>query len=196
LDIRFDLILDARLEYLALALGNAKSHSVAVGGLRGDAISLLTEPEEELEVVQAQLELYHTLSPRINEGGKDHIPDNKAASTSQSELTVFPLPFILDWVTRVLTEWPVLISAAALPRAGRTLRFGHYEIPHLSRMCVALTSEPRAGHIKLLKEGLTSVGSSRQGSQSTWNRWFLPVSEHRDDNLVRLLWSRIFDESK
>jgi hypothetical protein len=94
----------------------------------------LTEPEEELEVVQAQLELYHTLSPRINEGGKDHIPDNKAASTSQSELTVFPLPFILDWVTRVLTEWPVLISAAALPRVGRTLRFGHYEIPHLSRL--------------------------------------------------------------
>jgi hypothetical protein len=70
LDIRFDLILDARLEYLTLAVGNAKSHPVAVGGRHEDAISFLTELEEELEVAQVQLELYHTLSPRINEGGE------------------------------------------------------------------------------------------------------------------------------
>ena len=69
-DIRFDLTLDARLEYLTLAVGNAKSHPVAVGGRHEDAISFLTELEEELEVAQVQLELYHTLSPRINEGGE------------------------------------------------------------------------------------------------------------------------------
>ena len=67
---RFDLILDARLEYLTLAVGNAKSHPVAVGGRHEDAISFLTELEEELEVAQVQLELYHTLAPRVNEAGE------------------------------------------------------------------------------------------------------------------------------
>lgn len=70
LGIRFDLTLDARLEYLTLAVGNAKSHPVAVGGRHEDAISFLTELEEELEVAQVQLELYHTLSSRLNEGGE------------------------------------------------------------------------------------------------------------------------------
>ena len=67
---RFDLILDSRLEYLTLAVGNAKSHPVAVGGRHEDAISFLTELEEELEVAQVQLELYHTLVPRVNEAGE------------------------------------------------------------------------------------------------------------------------------
>lgn len=69
-DIRFDLTLDERLEYLTLAVGNAKSHPVAVGGRHEDAISFLTELEEELEVAQVQLELYHTLAPRIDEAGE------------------------------------------------------------------------------------------------------------------------------
>ena len=51
-------------------MGNAKSHPVAVGGRHEDAISFLTELEEELEVAQVQLELYHTLAPRINEPGE------------------------------------------------------------------------------------------------------------------------------
>ena len=69
-DIRFDLTLDKRLEYLTLAVGNAKSHPVAVGGRHEDAISFLTELEEELEVAQVQLELYHTLAPRMDEAGE------------------------------------------------------------------------------------------------------------------------------
>ena len=69
-DIRFDLTLDERLEYLTLAVGNAKSHPVSVGGRHEDAISFLTELEEELEVAQVQLELYHTLAPRIDEAGE------------------------------------------------------------------------------------------------------------------------------
>ena len=58
------------LEYFTLAVGNAKSHPVAVGGRHEDAISFLTGLEEELEVAQVQLELYHTLSPGINEAGE------------------------------------------------------------------------------------------------------------------------------
>ena len=55
---------------MTLALGNAKSHPVAVGGRHEDAISFLTELEEELQVAQVQLELYHTLAPRIDEAGE------------------------------------------------------------------------------------------------------------------------------
>ena len=55
---------------MTLAVGNAKSHPVAVGGRHEDAISFLTELEEELEVAQVQLELYHTLAPRVNEAGE------------------------------------------------------------------------------------------------------------------------------
>ena len=55
---------------MTLALGNAKSHPVAVGGRHEDAISFPTELEEELQVAQVQLELYHTLAPRIDEAGE------------------------------------------------------------------------------------------------------------------------------
>ena len=43
---------------------------MAVGGRHEDAISFLTELEEELEVAQVQLELYHTLTPRVDEAGE------------------------------------------------------------------------------------------------------------------------------
>lgn len=43
---------------------------MAVGGRHEDAISFLTELEEELEVAQVQLELYHTLAARIGEAGE------------------------------------------------------------------------------------------------------------------------------
>ena len=139
---RFDLILDARLEYLTLAVGNAKSHPVAVGGRHEDAISFLTELEEELDVAQVQLELYHTLSPRINEGGevgeKIRFLTTRLFNITEVNLRLFPFPFvflfIVDWVTRVLTQGPFFISAAALPRVGRAFRFGHDETPYLSRL--------------------------------------------------------------
>jgi len=66
----FDLSLDARLEYLTLAVGNAKSHPVSAGGRHETAIAFLTDLEEKLEVAQVQLELYNTLLPRINNPGE------------------------------------------------------------------------------------------------------------------------------
>ena len=64
---RFDLSLDTRLEYLTLAVGNAKSHPVSVGGRHETAIAFLTDLEEKLDVAQVQLELYNTLLPRQHE---------------------------------------------------------------------------------------------------------------------------------
>ncbi|KAI0639300.1 nucleoporin [Trametes polyzona] len=63
----FNLSLDTRLEYLTLAVGNAKSHPVSVGGRHETAIAFLTDLEEKLEVAQVQLELYNTLLPRQHE---------------------------------------------------------------------------------------------------------------------------------
>ncbi|KAI0374276.1 nucleoporin [Pilatotrama ljubarskyi] len=63
----FNLSLETRLEYLTLAVGNAKSHPVSVGGRHETAIAFLTDLEEKLEVAQVQLELYNTLLPRQHE---------------------------------------------------------------------------------------------------------------------------------
>ncbi|KDQ63476.1 hypothetical protein JAAARDRAFT_695291 [Jaapia argillacea MUCL 33604] len=64
---QFDLPLEGRLEYLTLAVGNAKSHPVSMGGRHETAIAFLTDLEEKLEVAQVQLELYNTLVPHLND---------------------------------------------------------------------------------------------------------------------------------
>ena len=68
--IRFELGLHDRLEYLTLAVGNAKSHPISVGGRHESAIAFLTELEEKLDVAQVQLEIYNTLLPHINDAGE------------------------------------------------------------------------------------------------------------------------------
>ncbi|CAL1695590.1 unnamed protein product [Somion occarium] len=66
----FDLSLESRLEYLTLAVANAKSHPVAVGGRHETALAFLTELEEKLEVAQVQLELYHAVQHKAKEPGE------------------------------------------------------------------------------------------------------------------------------
>jgi nuclear pore complex protein Nup155 len=67
---RIDLSLDARLEYLTLAVGNAKSHPISVGGRHETAIAFLTDLEEKLDVAQVQLEVYNTVVPHLNDPGE------------------------------------------------------------------------------------------------------------------------------
>lgn len=67
LEFRFQLQLDRRLEYLTLAVGNAKSHPVSAGGRHETAIAFLTDLEEKLEVAQVQLEIYSTLLPHVSD---------------------------------------------------------------------------------------------------------------------------------
>ena len=64
---RFDIDLDSRLEYLTLAVANAKSHPISAGGRHETAITFLTDLEEKLDVAQVQLEIYHTLLPHVND---------------------------------------------------------------------------------------------------------------------------------
>jgi nuclear pore complex protein Nup155 len=68
---RLPLSLSQRIEYLTLAVGNAKSHPVSAGGKHESAISFLTELEEKLEVSQVQFEIFHTLSPRLQSQPSD-----------------------------------------------------------------------------------------------------------------------------
>jgi nuclear pore complex protein Nup155 len=69
-EFSFDLSLEERLEYLTLAVGNAKSHPVSASGRHETAIAFLTELEEKLEVAQVQLEMLHTLLPHIHDPGE------------------------------------------------------------------------------------------------------------------------------
>ncbi|KAJ7706259.1 nucleoporin [Mycena rosella] len=64
---QFELALESRLEYLTLAVGNAKAHPISIGGKHETAIAFLTDLEEKLEVAQVQLEIYNTLVPHIND---------------------------------------------------------------------------------------------------------------------------------
>ena len=67
----FDLSLESRLEYLTLAVGNAKSHPVSAGGRHETAIAFLSDLEEKLDVAQVQLEMYNILLPHANDPGED-----------------------------------------------------------------------------------------------------------------------------
>ncbi|KAI0824272.1 nucleoporin [Trametes gibbosa] len=81
----FNLPLDSRLEYLTLAVGNAKSHPVSVGGRHETAIAFLTDLEEKLEVAQVQLELFNALLPRQHE--PDMIESFKTLSSRLYNIT-------------------------------------------------------------------------------------------------------------
>ncbi|KAI0313508.1 nucleoporin [Amylostereum chailletii] len=63
---QFPVSLPQRIEYLTLAVGNAKSHPISAGGRHESAIAFLTELEEKLEVSQVQLEIFNTLAPRVH----------------------------------------------------------------------------------------------------------------------------------
>ena len=69
--LRFSLSLSQRIEYLTLAVGNAKSHPVSAGGKHESAIAFLTDLEEKLDVSQVQLEIFNTLLPRLQQQPPD-----------------------------------------------------------------------------------------------------------------------------
>jgi len=64
---RFEVELESRLEYLTLAVANAKSHPISAGGRHETAIAFLSDLEEKLDVAQVQLEIYNTLLPHVND---------------------------------------------------------------------------------------------------------------------------------
>jgi len=57
--------MSSRLEYLTLAMANAKAHSAS--GHQGAAVQLLEVLEEKLDVYQVQAEMFNTLSPHMKD---------------------------------------------------------------------------------------------------------------------------------
>ncbi|KAI3622521.1 nucleoporin [Moniliophthora roreri] len=93
---QFELDLTARVEYMTLAVGNAKSHPVSAGGRIESAIAFLTDLEEKLEVAQVQLEIYHALVPHIDDAPEvgDHIKRLSKRLFTMSELyQEYAIPF-------------------------------------------------------------------------------------------------------
>ena len=86
--------LSSRVEYLTLAVGNAKSHPVSAGGRHETAIAFLTELEEKLDVAQVQLELQAALHPRINEPGEIGA---KIQMLSKTLLTITEVSAVMVW---------------------------------------------------------------------------------------------------
>ena len=97
--IRFDLDLNARLEYLTLAVGNAKSHPISSGGRIESAIAFLTDLEEKLEVTQVQLEIYHTLLPHVGDAPEvgERIRRLSKRLFTMSEVSRIPISHFLLW---------------------------------------------------------------------------------------------------
>ncbi|KAH7340172.1 Non-repetitive/WGA-negative nucleoporin C-terminal-domain-containing protein [Rhizoctonia solani] len=63
-DSETDLDLEARIEYLSLAVSNAKSHPSSEYGQHETAVEFLSDLEDKLEVAQVQLEVANLLSRR------------------------------------------------------------------------------------------------------------------------------------
>ncbi|KAL4070880.1 nucleoporin, partial [Scleroderma citrinum] len=123
-----DVSLDSRLEYLTLAVGNAKSQPVTAGGRHETAIAFLTDLEEKLDVAKVQLEIYNSLLAHINDPGED----------------------------------------------GNKIRHLGKHLMNMSQLYQLYVEPFDLPVMKLL---------------------ILHVSEHRDDQLVRSIWDRIFEDA-
>ncbi|KAG6818004.1 hypothetical protein H0H87_009159 [Tephrocybe sp. NHM501043] len=94
----FDLELSARLEYLTLAVGNAKSHPISATGRHETAIAFLTDLEEKLDVAQVQLEIFNVLFPHIGDAPEVGARINllsKKLYTMTDLYTQYAIPFDL-----------------------------------------------------------------------------------------------------
>ncbi|KAG6912027.1 hypothetical protein DXG01_000275 [Tephrocybe rancida] len=95
---QFELELPARLEYLTLAVGNAKSHPISATGQHETAIGFLTSLEEKVEVAQVQLEIYNVLLPHIGDApevGERINQLSKQLFTMTQLYTQYAVPFDL-----------------------------------------------------------------------------------------------------
>jgi len=108
---RIDLSLDDRLEYLTLAVGNAKSHPISVGGRHETAIAFLTDLEEKLDVAQVQLEVYNTLVPHLNDPGEvgEKVKILSKTLLTMSEVRVFDSNHF--WMIEI---WTVLAAVSVI----------------------------------------------------------------------------------
>ena len=146
-----DLSLDARLEYLTLAVGNAKSHPISVGGRHETAIAFLTDLEEKLDVAQVQLEVYNALVPHLNDPGE---AGEKVRILSKTLLTMSEVCASLLWLQDELIRPPSCTnymrnhltsqlwnySFCMSPNIAMRTLFGQYGTKHLKTVSLFIVS--------------------------------------------------------
>ena len=106
---RFSLSLSQRIEYLTLAVGNAKSHPVSAGGKHESAISFLTDLEEKLDVSQVQLEIFFTLSPRLQAQPTDSDLREKVELLERGLFNITEVPALICF-SRI--RWLIAVNLA------------------------------------------------------------------------------------
>lgn len=120
---RFNLTLDRRIEYLTLAVNNAKSHPSSEFGRHETAVEFLTDLEEKLEVAQVQREICHSLTAKLG------------APSGEDTLRLRYLQNTLLNITQVGLLSVVVISTNALRlavrRLCRSLRVTCFQASHL-----------------------------------------------------------------
>jgi hypothetical protein len=114
---RFSLTLSQRIEYLTLAVGNAKSHPVSAGGKHESAIAFLTDLEEKLEVSQVQLEIFHNLSPRLQSQPSDSDLMEKVELLEKGLFSITEVRTLISSCKRSLTH----PRNSALPSVCRSI---------------------------------------------------------------------------
>lgn len=79
--------LEKRIEYLSLALGNAKSHQVSeFDTTRQAPVEFLTDLDEKLEVANVQLEIYEIMKG-MEDLGKDDRKELELLGTALLDIT-------------------------------------------------------------------------------------------------------------
>lgn len=124
----FPLSIHKRVEYLSLAVGNAKSQSPAT---RGDAVQFLTDIEEKLEVAQVQIEIYRGIEEL------DLSADEKRQWLDKIEDRLYTISEVRPLSTgrrkhRCKADW--ICPNAAVLRICRAARNARDHSSHLSRV--------------------------------------------------------------
>lgn len=97
----FKLSLESRLEFLTLAVSNAKSQPVAADTQHETAITFLSEIEDQLEVTQVQLETYNALVPKLPElSEEDRV---KVGLLQRGLLNITEVPVVYHASNKALT---------------------------------------------------------------------------------------------
>ena len=99
-----------RVEYLSLAVGNAKSQLPSSTNKTGDSVQFLTNCEEKLEVAQVQIEIYRA----IEESDLD--PGRKADVRAQLEKGLYTISDVSLLLARMLRKPLTRVNGSSIPR--------------------------------------------------------------------------------
>lgn len=87
----FPLTLHKRVEYLSLAVSNAKSQLPSTTSSSAVGVEFLTEVEEKLEVAMVQIEIYRAIEESVRIGEGENGPEERRAALEKLEERLFTI---------------------------------------------------------------------------------------------------------